>query len=54
MIIDFVIPEQCLITISPEKVLCPDILVRELDFLLGKRTMDRVIVMLGVQFISVE
>ena len=54
MIINFIIPKQRLITIAPEKVLCSDVLVWELDFFFRKRTMDCVIVMFRVQLVGVQ
>ena len=54
MVVHFVIPKQCLITISPEEILDPNVLVWKFDFFIGEGSMDRVIVMFGVQFICVQ
>jgi hypothetical protein len=54
MMIDLVIPKQCLIPVAPPKSLGPDILIRKLNFLLGERAVDFVIVVLTVQFVGVE
>jgi hypothetical protein len=54
MVIHLVVPEQRLITISPEEIPCPDILVRKLKFLFRKRTMHNMIVMFAMQLICIE
>jgi hypothetical protein len=54
MIIHLVVPKQRLIAISPKEILDPNVLIWELDFLFGKRSMDAVIVMFGIQFICIQ
>jgi hypothetical protein len=54
VMIDLVIPKQRLIPIAPPKRLGPDILIGKLDFILGERAVDFVIVVLAVQFVGVE
>jgi hypothetical protein len=48
MMIHLVIPKQRLVPIAPPKSLGPDILIGKLDFLLGKRAVDFVIVVFTV------
>jgi hypothetical protein len=45
VIVDLVVPEQCLIPIAPEEVLRPDVLVWVLDSLFQRRQMAPVLPM---------
>ena len=54
VIIHLIIPEQRLITIAPKEILGPNILIRKLNLLLRKWSMDRMIIMLHVQFVRIQ
>jgi hypothetical protein len=54
MVIHLIIPKQRLITVSPEEIPCPDILVGKLELLFRKRTMGSMIVMFTIQLPSIE
>ena len=54
MVVDFIIPEESLIAISPEEVPRPDVLVWVFDSFLQRRHVFPVLPMFGPQVVGVD